>query len=242
MSAVRAVVLRVDRRGLAVAIPLAVVACSGIVMLEEDVWHNSVDIIAGRMVHTTVTALVVLAGVLVADEAVGRGMRPLPAYTLAIVAASMIGSFLGHEVRVAVRLPDDDPPITPRFPQMRRFEVASIAMFLASLATIAHLSRRNALAARRRQAEAEAARARAQRRSLESELQALQPRIEPAFLCVATSTAALHAGAGDALQSLADRLGALYGDRADVRFEATADGSLAELEIPLESRTEGFLP
>jgi LytS/YehU family sensor histidine kinase len=293
--------------------------------------------------------------VLVADEAVGRGVRALPAYTLAIVAASLIGSFAGHEMRVAVRLPDHDPPITPRFPQILRFEVASIAIFLASLATIAHVSRRNALAARRRQAEAETARAQAQRRSLESELQALQARIEPGFLfgtldrirelyradakgagamlgdlisylraalphlresvstvdqelalarawldivgrsmqglavdidadasirgaplpalvllpvvqraladahgeartlriraerrdaslhlCIATSTAAFAEDASDTLQSLADRLRALYGERADLRFEATADGSRAELDIPLETRTEGI--
>ena len=178
----RAVVRRVDRRGLAIALALAVVAGCGIVMLEQDVWHNKAEIIAGRMVHNMVTALVMLVAVWVADEAVDRGLRAVPAYALAIVAASIIGSFLGHEVREALHFADNLPPVTDRLPWMRRIEVAFIGMFLGSLATFAHVSRRNALAARRRQAEAEIARAHAQRSTLESELQVLQARIEPGFL------------------------------------------------------------
>jgi hypothetical protein len=351
---VRAVVRHLDGRALAVAIALAVVAGCGIVLAEQDVWDNEVAIIAGRIAHNAVTALVILVAVLVADQAVDRGLRPLPAYAVAIVAASIAGSFLGHEIREALRLPDNLPPITPLFPWMRRIEVAFIGMFLGSLATVAHVSRRNALAARRRQGEAEKARAHAQRIKLESELQALQARIEPEFLfetlhrirdlyrvdagaagamlgdliaylraalphlresvstverelslarawldivgrstsglavdvevdpaireaplpalvllpvvqraladaqcpvqrlhiaakrrdaslhfCIETNTAAFDESAAGSLQPLGDRLRALYGDSASLRVGTTADGSRAEVEIPLGTGPEG---
>ena len=60
--------------------------------------------------------------------------------------------------------------------------IAIVCALVGGLATFVLVSRRTALAARQRQQEAERARALAQRKTLESQLQALQARVEPMFL------------------------------------------------------------
>lgn len=72
--------------------------------------------------------------------------------------------------------------LVPHFAWLRRLDLATIALLLGGLATFVHVNRRTALAARRRQHAAERARALARRRRLESQLQALQARVEPVFL------------------------------------------------------------
>jgi hypothetical protein len=126
----------------------------------------------------------VLGAILIADEAVARGLRPLPTYAGAIVLGAHAGSFVGVELRGALGLNYGIDSfalhgVPPRLAWLRRFDVALVVTIVASLGAFAHVSRRNAEAARKRQLEAEAARARAQRRTLESELQA---RVEPGFL------------------------------------------------------------
>ncbi|HZT56352.1 MAG TPA: histidine kinase, partial [Burkholderiaceae bacterium] len=70
----------------------------------------------------------------------------------------------------------------PFHPVLHRLDLMLIGMLVGGLATFVHVNRRTAMTARRRQHEAEQARARARRKTLESQLQALQARVEPMFL------------------------------------------------------------
>jgi hypothetical protein len=184
----RAVARRVDWRGLGwgtlLVLGLVLLSTFGLVTM---FWGAPPIAKVSRVVHTSVAALFVAAAVLVADEAVTRGLRPLPTYAGAILLGAVLGSLVGFEVRGALGLnygleQQGHVGVPPRFAWVRRIDVVLVLAIVASLATFAHVSRRNALAARRRQHEAEAARARAQRRTLESQLQALQARVEPGFL------------------------------------------------------------
>ena len=179
---------KVDARSIAwvigVVATLVVLAGLGLVTMA---WSASWSTKLSRLTHAAVTGFVLLGFVLLADEAVARGMRPLRTYAVAIALGSVLGSMLGYEVRgwlhlnygVAAGLMKE---VTPRFAWTRRVDMMIMCALVGSLATHAHVSRRNAMAARRRQQVAEVERARAQRRTLESELQALQARVEPGFL------------------------------------------------------------
>ena len=131
-----------------------------------------------------VICTLLVAALLVADVIVDRGGRTSIAYTVALVAASAAGAWLQVEVRRALglRLMVDMPGI-PRdvaiaLPLYVFFDsILRNAVFVAIYA-----NRRTTLRARARMRAAELERARAQRRTLESRLQALQARVEPQFL------------------------------------------------------------
>ena len=180
---VAAVWRRIDRRSLAwgsvVLVGLIGLAGFGLATM---VWDASTMAKLSRLTHTGLAALFVVVAVLAADEAVARGLRPLPTYTVAIVGAAVLGSFAGLELLPLFRLNYNQPRMSPLFAWVRRADVVIICSLVGGLATFAHVSRRNALAALGRQRDAEEARARAERRTLESELQALQARVEPGFL------------------------------------------------------------
>lgn len=185
---VAAVVRRFDRKTLAVSalVVLGLAALSGYVMVPA-IWVASQPTLKARLFATMVTCLIVMVAVVAADEAVDRGAPQLVAYPIAVVVGSLIGSPIGHELRGLLGLgygPSGHGPIgsNAAFPFVRRADIVLIVMLVGGLATFVHAKRRTALAARRRQHAAERARAAAQRRMLESELQALQARVEPAFL------------------------------------------------------------
>ena len=139
-----------------------------------------------RASEYVVLSIFIVVAIIVADEAVERGLPRGPSYAVAIVVGAVIGAVLGWELRHALGLPfrpnGDDSEFNPLQPMLHRLDVALIGILVGGLTTFVHVNRRTALAARRRQHESEQARARARRHTLESELQALQARVEPMFL------------------------------------------------------------
>jgi hypothetical protein len=187
-SFARAVARRLSPRTLAVAAAVLV----GLVMLAgyalvTPAWFAPWPAIASRLLNTSVAAIFMFVAVVVADEAVERGMPPLPTYALAVAGSAVIGTLAGWHVRTATGLdyaPRGVAPsgLGPAFGLVRRVDLMLMCTLVGGLATFVHVSRRTALGALRRQHEAERARAQAQRRTLESQLQALQARVEPMFL------------------------------------------------------------
>lgn len=184
---VRSLARRFDRRTVA---PVALVALGFVVLATfgfTPMWGAPLETFLSRLVHTTVASLFVLLAVLLADELVERGLRALPTYAVAVAVSAVVGSLVGFEARGALGLDysmhrHGVTRLPAMFAWVRRVDLVVILWIVGGLGTVAHVSRRNALVARRRQHEAEEARTRAQRRTLESELQALQARVEPAFL------------------------------------------------------------
>ena len=131
--------------------------------------------------------IVILVAVLVADELTERGAPRAPTYAFAVIAAAIIGCFAGIQVRQEIgpgaHRPIRHPP-AENAAHLFAYQLALtiVCGLVGGLATFVLVSRRTALAARGRQLEAERARALARRRTLESELQALQARVEPMFL------------------------------------------------------------
>lgn len=138
------------------------------------------------LTSTAVMGLVILVAVVIADEAFDRGAPRLPSYATAVVLGAVVGALLGWELLEALGLPFERPGsefvVPPHFPVFYQFGRMAVGILVGGLATFVHVTRRIALAARRRQHEAERARAVARRRTLESQLQALQARVEPRFL------------------------------------------------------------
>lgn len=180
----RAVVRRFDRRtlvrGAVVVLGLAFLGGLGLV---TPVWGAPGEVQLSRFVEAVVTGVCVFVAVTAADELVERGGARLPVYGLAVVTSAVAGAWLSWEVRAwtGLRYPSPVAAI-PHDELLHRLDVATIAALVGGLATFVHANRRAAIAARRRRHAAERARADARRRTLESELQALQARVEPAFL------------------------------------------------------------
>jgi LytS/YehU family sensor histidine kinase len=106
-----------------------------------------------------------------------------------VIVAAIIGCIAGIQVRQEigpVHTPRSGlrPPVELNAAHRIAYQLALtiVCGLVGGLATFVLVSRRTALAARARQQEAERARALARRRTLESELQALQARVEPMFL------------------------------------------------------------
>jgi hypothetical protein len=162
---------------------LAAVGGAGIM---SAIWEAPPITKLARAVEMAVIAPLIVIAIVAADEAVERGMPRAPCYAVAVITAAVIGSLLGWELRAALGL-DFVPKGMSRVlnaghPYFHRLDMALISSLIGGLAAFVHVKRRTALAARRRQHDAELARARAQRRTLESQLQALQARVEPMFL------------------------------------------------------------
>jgi Histidine kinase len=186
-----AFVAAVLRRFTPGTLAVAVIALPALVLvggmgLASPIWGAQASTQLARLYENVVVALAVFVAVIVADEAVDRGAPRLATYAFAVGLGSIVGALLGwhthgplgFEFGHGIR----DAEASPVFV---RFHVASIAVgaaLVGGLATFVHAGRRTALDARRRQHTAEQARAQAQRRKLESQLQALQARVEPMFL------------------------------------------------------------
>jgi len=184
---VRAVTLRVGPGKLLVA-SLAMVALVyfGAMGISAQIWLAPGSAKLARAVEVAVLGVLLVLAIVAADEAVDRGAPRAITYTVAIVGAAVLGALLGWEVRAALGF-DFVPPggkfVLPAVhPFFHRLDLALVGTLLGGLVAFVHVNRRTALAARRRQHEAEQARARAGRRTLESQLQALQARVEPMFL------------------------------------------------------------
>jgi hypothetical protein len=171
------------------ALALTVLVYVGGMGVMTAFWAAPLGVKAARAVEMTVMSTLMALAIVTADEAVARGLPRAVSYTGIVVAAALCGSLLGWEVRelLGVEYPvpqgraqnwDADPFLR----LLHQLDTAVIGTLLGGLAAFVHVSRRTAIAARQRQHEAERARAAARRRTLESQLQALQARVEPAFL------------------------------------------------------------
>jgi len=168
--------------GTLVILGLALLGGLGLV---TPAWHAPREIQLSRFIETAVAGLCVFVAVIAADELADRGAPRLPTYSLAVAIGAVLGAWLGWEVRSTTGLgvgPLPGVSLVPHFAWLRRFDLATIALLVGGLATFVHVNRRTALTARRRQHAAERARALARRHTLESQLQALQARVEPVFL------------------------------------------------------------
>jgi histidine kinase len=129
-------------------------------------------------------AFCIMFTTLVADELVAHGAKRLPAYAWAVVIGSAVAAFAQWEVhawlhlRTRNDLPDIPYEVTIMQPAIMFFEY----LIWGSIIVFIYVNRRTALAATARMNAAQVQRADAQRRTLESRLQALQARIEPQFL------------------------------------------------------------
>jgi hypothetical protein len=172
--------------GLVVAV-LVVVGGMGLV---GTIWDAPLQTKLTRLTETAVTGIVIFFAVIAADEITDRGAPRAATYTAAVVVASLCGAVLGWHIRTAIGLtfagPGDGSVAGPLLNLAHRVAfhlgLAIIGTVVGGLATFVHVYRRTAIAARRRLHEAERARAHARRRTLESQLQALQARVEPMFL------------------------------------------------------------
>jgi len=182
----RAVGRRLRPRNLAVALGVLALAVFFSAAF-TPIFGAQTSTLVARLTSTVITAASVLLAIVVADEAVDRGAPRVPSYIVAVFAGAAIGALSGWPLREALglrfsfqgRAPEADVAVFARYHRLDQFLVG---ILLGGLATFVHVNRRTALAARRRQHEAERARAGAQRRTLESQLQALQARVEPMFL------------------------------------------------------------
>lgn len=141
-------------------------------------------------------SLGIMFATLVADESVDLGARRLPAYAWAVTcgaAAGALAQWLAHRWLHVVPVNLDVPSANPLYDVSGRLHIPAVdvtqpvVMFLefliwGSIVVSIYVERRSALRASRRMSAAHVARANAQRRTLESRLQALQARIEPQFL------------------------------------------------------------
>jgi hypothetical protein len=165
---------------LAVLIVVGGMGLGGGLVMAAPVWAQWI-----RLTETTVVGVAILVAVVLADEAVERSLPALPTYVLAVIGASVLGSFMGGVISETLGLYDARPPVVVFSvvqPVVHRLDLIVVGILVGGLATFVHVNRRTALQARVRQHTAERARALARRRTLESQLQALQARVEPLFL------------------------------------------------------------
>ena len=121
-------------------------------------------------------------GVVASDEAVDRGASRFATYATAVVIASAAGSILQYFALRATGL--------PIWGEHRRWEIAYTEpayIFLqglnfGGLAVFVYASLRESIEAARRRNASGLAHAQARRQSIESQLQAMQARVEPQFL------------------------------------------------------------
>jgi hypothetical protein len=158
----------------------------GALGVQPAFWFSSTTVKMSRGIEIAVMAATIVLAIAVADEAVERGAPRALAYAVAVTGGALVGSILGWDVREAIGVHYPKQAAywvnVPSSRHLHRLDVATIGTLVGGLAAFVHVNRRTALTARKRQHEAERARARAQRRTLESQLQALQARVEPMFL------------------------------------------------------------
>jgi hypothetical protein len=132
---------------------------------------------AESLLSATVTnltmAFCIMFTTFVADELAARGAKRLPAYSWAVVIGSAAGALTQWAIYqwLPIRARNDIPA----------FEFFEFLIW-GSIIVFIYVSRRSAMLASARMNAAQVQRAEAQRRTLESRLQALQARVEPQFL------------------------------------------------------------
>ena len=152
--------------------------------LVPAIWFADTETQLSRLTETAVIGLCIVCADALADALVDRGVPRVPAYLGAVVVGAVVGTVLGWNIRegLGLHFGGQGHVMNPAHRYTHPVEMVVFSFLVGGLATFVHVNRRTALAARRRQHEAERARALAQRQTLESQLQALQARVEPMFL------------------------------------------------------------
>jgi hypothetical protein len=172
-----------------VGITLAISAALDVWLLvdlagEDDPKLPAVEGYLSGAIVNLLMAVCIMFTTLVADERVAQGAKRLSAYVWAVVIGSAVASLAQWEVHEWLHLRTrNDVPGTPHDvaimqPAIMFFEY----LIWGSIVAFIYVNRRTALAATARMNAARVQRVNAQRRTLESRMQALQARIEPQFL------------------------------------------------------------
>jgi len=129
-------------------------------------------------------AVCIMVTTLVADERVAQGAKRLPAYVCAVVIGSAVASLAQWEVHewLHLRTKNDVPGIPHEVTIMQPANMFFEYLIWGSIVVLIYVNRRTALTATARMSAAQVQRVEAERRTLESRMQALQARIEPQFL------------------------------------------------------------
>jgi hypothetical protein len=180
----RAVLRRFNARSVGVGV---LVSCALALVVDLVAIRNAAPTLATVLrpevlLGKFVACLTIFVATMIADEAVARGARSLPAYAAAVVAGAAFGAFLQWHVTTHVLGPISWSRGPGGLWLIQPATVFTSSLLVGTLAVSVYVNQRTALAAMRRMQVAEQARAAAQRRTLESQLQAMQARIEPGFL------------------------------------------------------------
>ncbi|HEX9274913.1 MAG TPA: histidine kinase [Casimicrobiaceae bacterium] len=182
-EAVQHVSWRVVGATLAIAVALDVWLLVELAYEQGSKLPTAEGYLSGAIVNLLM-AFCIMFTTLVADELVARGAKRIPAYAWAVVIGSAVAALAQWEVhewlhlRTRNDLPDIPREVTITQPAIMFFEY----LIWGSIIVFIYVHRRTALRATARMNAAQVQRADAQRRTLESRLQALQARIEPQFL------------------------------------------------------------
>jgi len=135
------------------------------------------------LLSDSVAIVLVMVAVIVADEAVSRGVPRLPAYLCAVVLGCATAAWGQWELRMLLGgdllgTADDEVDLELLLPPQFFFDL----LLVSAIGCSVYVNRRTAQAAVERLRAAELARAQSRRRTLESRLQAMQARVEPQFL------------------------------------------------------------
>lgn len=144
---------------------------------------REVGFFKSELLIDSLSIVCLMVAVIVADEAVSRGVPRTRAYLCAVVLGCAIAAWGQWELRVllgwdAVPTADDDGWFEVTQPPQVFFHL----LLVSAVACFVYVNRRTARAATLRLRAAELGRAQSRRRTLESRLQAMQARVEPQFL------------------------------------------------------------
>jgi Histidine kinase len=142
---------------------------------------REVEFYKSELLIDSLAIVCLMVAVIVADEAVSRGVPRMRAYLCAVVLGCAMAAWGQWELRVllgwdVVPTADDDGGFEVKQPPQVFFHLLSVS------AVACFVNRRTARAAALRLRAAELGRAQSRRRTLESRLQAMQARVEPQFL------------------------------------------------------------
>ena len=182
-GAVEHVTWRVVGATLAIAVALEAWSVMDVVFVSGPKLSAAEAYLSAAIINLLM-AFSIMFTTLVADELVARGAKRLPVYAWAVVIGSAVATLVQWEVHqwLQLRTFNDVPGIPHEVAVMRPAFVFLEYLIWGSIIVFIYVNRRSALLATARMNAAQIQRADAQRRTLESRLQALQARVEPQFL------------------------------------------------------------
>ncbi len=133
------------------------------------------------LLSDTLFVVCIMLAVVVADEVVARGAGRTASYACALVAGCATGAWAQAHAISALGW-TAIPGIPADMVATRPLQLFFYAMVYATFGCFVYVNHRTARLAEQRMRDAELARANSRRRTLESQLQAMQARVEPQFL------------------------------------------------------------